>query len=80
MAPVQIEGRLPDGQPFYFRERGGFCSLAIGDDPMQNPRKVATRTLSSPGLLPEEGEGVLNQMFDEVTGSPHRDLGQTTTE
>ena len=32
--PVQLEGTLPDGESFYFRERGGLCDLGVGgDDP-----------------------------------------------
>ena len=33
-APVQVEGELPTGEPFYFRARHDDASLAVGgDDP-----------------------------------------------
>jgi hypothetical protein len=30
--PVQLEGTLPDGRRFYFRERGGRCYLGVGGE------------------------------------------------
>ncbi|GIJ49241.1 hypothetical protein Val02_61270 [Virgisporangium aliadipatigenens] len=37
-APVQVEGRLPTGEPFYFRSRNHEARLAIGgDDPVEFP-------------------------------------------
>jgi len=37
-APVQMEGRLPSGELFYFRARRNTCSLAVGGvDPADVP-------------------------------------------
>jgi hypothetical protein len=69
MAPVQIEGILPSGTKFYFRERGGMCNLAIGDNPVRHPLKVATRILPTAGLLPEDGRRILEEMFEELIQS-----------
>jgi hypothetical protein len=66
LAPLQLEGRLPDGRRFYFRERGGTSKLAVGGDPLNHPDKVVTLELEEGGLLPEEGERVLDQLFSQV--------------
>jgi hypothetical protein len=44
--PVQLEGQLPSGERFYFRERGGRCSLGVGgDDPVVSPQRSAAEDL-----------------------------------
>lgn len=48
--PVQLEGVLPDGQPFYFRERGGHCYLGVGgQDPVDSPAWNTTEYLRHVG-------------------------------
>jgi hypothetical protein len=63
IAPVQLEGHLPNGKPFYFRERGGLCRLGIGDDAARSPERSFTEELPAQGLMPEEAEPILRRLF-----------------
>jgi hypothetical protein len=63
IAPVQLEGHLPNGKRFYFRERGGLCRLEIGDDAVGSPERSVTEELPAQGLMPEEAEPILRRQF-----------------
>jgi hypothetical protein len=42
--PLQVAGRLPSGEPFYFRERSGRCFLGVGgSEPDERPIKRIER-------------------------------------
>jgi hypothetical protein len=52
-APVQLEGHLPTGEPFYFRARHEHASLAVGgDDPSDVPESEAEESHSNASYLP----------------------------
>jgi len=70
MAPIQLEGRLPSGEQFYFRGRGRQCSLSIAPsegDPVGAPtwmRDVSRWEWPKAGSLPaEEAEAVLRELL-----------------
>lgn len=45
-APIQLEGRVPSGDPFYYRCRWDTCSLGIGgDDPADIPEWTGEHTV-----------------------------------
>ncbi|MEE6262201.1 hypothetical protein [Plantactinospora sonchi] len=51
-APVRVEGRLPDGQPFNFRARHGEVSLGVGGaDPADVPAWTRSRVLVGPSPI-----------------------------
>lgn len=57
-APVQVEGRLPTGEPFYFRARHGeACLGAGGPDPADIPEWERCRAHPDAGHLPA-GDGL----------------------
>ncbi len=57
-APVQIEGTLPSGEPFYFRARHDEVSLSLGgDDPVDMPDCEHTETHPEASHLPA-GDGL----------------------
>jgi hypothetical protein len=70
-APVQLEGRVPDGSGFYFRARFSTVSLGIGgDDPAWTPDWEREVTLDDDGysasyLDAEQGLPMIRQWFAE---------------
>jgi len=63
-APVQIEGRLPGGQPFYFRARHGDAMLAVGgDDPADIPAWERSERHAMASYLPaDDGEHIIRRL------------------
>lgn len=53
--PVQLEGRLPTGEPFYFRSRHQHASLGVGGgDPAWDPAWEEEEGCSGASHLPGE--------------------------
>jgi len=63
-APVQVEGRLPGGRPFYFRARHGEATLAVGgDDPADIPEwERSERHEMASHLPPDDGENIIRRL------------------
>lgn len=63
-APVQIEGRLPGGQQFYFRARHGDATLAVdGDDPSDIPEWERSERHEEASHLPaDDGEDIIRRL------------------
>lgn len=68
--PVQIEGTLPDGRPFYFRCRYTHCSLGVDGDPVAEPDRYVERDgwedFEAGWLSAEEAERVFRELLAEV--------------
>jgi hypothetical protein len=70
--PVQLAGRLPGGEPFYFRERNGHAYLGVGGDPVSAPEWKVTENLwdsrveAEAGriLEPDEAYAVLRRLME----------------
>jgi|SRR5919108_1926774 hypothetical protein len=69
--PVQLSGRLPTGESFYFRERSGHVWLGVGgDDPVVDPTwrvqfELRGSDMSEEFLLPEETYALLTRLLAE---------------
>jgi hypothetical protein len=66
-APVQLEGLLPDGEPFYFRARHGDVLFAVGGE---DPADIAECEHEEPhrdaSYLPAvDGAEALRRLVDE---------------
>ncbi|TYC02111.1 hypothetical protein FXF53_10395 [Micromonospora sp. WP24] len=74
-APVQMEGRLPSGERFYFRGRHSDVTLAVGgDDPADIPEWERSESRQEASWLPAaEGEAIVRRLasrYLEQRGSP----------
>ncbi|MGK5676805.1 hypothetical protein ACSNOB_28695 [Micromonospora sp. URMC 106] len=63
-APVQVEGSLPNGEPFYFRARHSNVSLGIGgDDPADVPEWEESESHTDASWLPAaKGEAIIRRL------------------
>jgi hypothetical protein len=70
-APVQIDGRLPGGQPFYFRARHGEATLAVGgDNPSDIPNwERSERHEMASHLPPDDGEDIIRRLANSFAAS-----------
>ena len=69
-APLQLEGRLPSGEAFYFRPRHDEVSMGIGgEDPCDSPTwegREMYGTGSDASYLPgDDGLAILRRLVDE---------------
>ncbi|MFI9724423.1 hypothetical protein ACIHFE_33135 [Streptomyces sp. NPDC052396] len=69
VSPVQIEGSLPSGEPFYFRCRRQNCDLGVGgEDPVCAPEwsgDVDVESEHSAGYLhPDDALDILRELHD----------------
>lgn len=68
--PEQYSGTLVDGQPFYFRYRSGYASLAVGAD-CEGRRDVGVEhgdRLQGIFDSAEDRDRVFTQLLDEAMG------------
>jgi hypothetical protein len=76
LAPLQIEGRLPSGETFYFRSEWGQAQLGIGgDEPWWKPDWMSWKDWDDPkrGDLPGSAEGEFRVLLDRWRNS-ERDM------
>jgi hypothetical protein len=77
-APVQVEGRLPDGRRFYFRARHSEATLAVGgDDPSDVPEWERSERHEMASHLPaDDGEDIIRRLAGSFrAGDPTESIG-----
>ncbi|SCL50284.1 hypothetical protein [Micromonospora chersina] len=69
-APVQVEGRLPSGERFYFRARHSDVSLGIGgEDPADIPEWEESESHEEASWLPAtDGEAIIRRLALRYAG------------